>query len=109
MSSSSRAGGTFCEIVPRDLKDLDAIVAALGSLLPEQTRAMLTPESDRIAIPAPHGTSTLIEAVRRLDEANIELADIALRRPSLDDVFLSMTADPRETHALSHLASEAMR
>ena len=31
-----RAGGTFCEIVPRDLKDLGAIVAALGSLLPEQ-------------------------------------------------------------------------
>ena len=63
---------------------------------------MLTPESDRIAMPAPHGTSTLIEAVRRLDEANIELADIALRRPSLDDVFLSLTADPSETHALSH-------
>ena len=104
-----RAGDTFCEIVPRDLKDLDAIVAALGSLLPDQTRAMLTPESDRIAMPAPHGTSTLIEAARRLDEANIELADIALRRPSLDDVFLSMTADPSETHALSHLASEAMR
>ena len=104
-----RAGGTFCEIVPRDLKDLGAIVAALDSLLPEQHRAMLTPESDRITIPAPHGTSTLIDAVRRLDEANIELADIALRRPSLDDVFLSMTADPSEIHALSHLASEAMR
>ena len=49
------------------------------------------------------------EAARRIDEANIELADIALRRPSLDDVFLSLTADPSETHALSHLASEAMR
>lgn len=104
-----RAGGTFCEIVPRDLKDLGAIVAALDSMLPEQHRPMLTPESDRITIPAPHGTSTLIDAVRRLDEANIELADIALHRPSLDDVFLSMTGDPSEIHALSHLASEAMR
>ena len=104
-----RAGGTFCEIVPRDLKDLGAIVAALDSLLPEQHRDMLAPKSDRITIPAPHGTSTLIDAARRLDEANIELADIALRRPSLDDVFLSMTADPSETNALSHLAPEAMR
>ena len=60
-------------------------------------------------MPAPDGTSTLIEAARRLDEANIELADIALRRPSLDDVFLSMTADPSESHALSHLASGAMQ
>ncbi|OSC40469.1 ATP-binding cassette domain-containing protein [Mycobacterium decipiens] len=102
-----RAGSTFCEIVPKDLKDLDAIVAALGSLLPEQSRAILTPESDRVTMPAPDGTRTLIEAARRIDEANIELADIALRRPSLDDVFLSMTADPSES--LSHLASAAMR
>jgi ABC-2 type transport system ATP-binding protein len=100
-----RAGDTFCEIVPRDLNDLDAIVVALGSLLPDQTGAMLTPESDRIAMPAPHGTRTLVEAARRIDEANIELADIALRRPSLDDVFLSLTADPSEAHALSHVAA----
>ena len=104
-----RAGDTFCEIVPQDLKDLAAVVAALGSLLPEQSRAIVTAESDRITMPAPDGTRTLIEAARRLDEANIELADIALRRPSLDDVFLSMTADPSESHALSHLAAGAMR
>jgi ABC-2 type transport system ATP-binding protein len=94
--------------VPRDLKDLGAVVGALGSLLPEQQRTMLTPDSDRVTMPAPHGTSTLIEAASRLDAANIELADIALRRPSLDDVFLSLTADPSESRALSHLASEAM-
>jgi ABC-2 type transport system ATP-binding protein len=104
-----RAGTTFCEIVPRDLKDLGAIVAALGSLLPEQNRAMLTAESDRITMPAPRGTGTLLEAVSRIDAANIELADIALRRPSLEDVFLSMTADPSESRAPSHLAFEAMR
>lgn len=104
-----RAGDTFCEIVPRDLKDLPAIITALGSLLPEQSRAIVTAESDRITMPAEDGTRTLIEAARRLDEANIELADIALRRPSLDDVFLSMTADPSEVHALSHLASGAVR
>ncbi|RFD26844.1 daunorubicin/doxorubicin resistance ABC transporter ATP-binding protein DrrA [Mycobacterium uberis] len=102
-----RAGDTFCEIVPRDLKDLDTIVVALGSLLPEHSRAMLSPESDRIAMPAPDGARTLIEAARRLDEANIELADIALCRPSLDDVFLSMTTDPSES--LSHVALRVMR
>jgi ABC-2 type transport system ATP-binding protein len=37
------------------------------------------------------GTEVLTEAVRRLDEAKIPIADIALRRPSLDDVFLSLT------------------
>lgn len=104
-----RAGGTFCEIVPRDVKELPAMVAALGPLLPEHQRGMLTAESDRIIMPAADGTSTLIEAVRLLNAAHLEPADIALRRPSLDDVFLSMTADPSESRVLSHLTPEAVR
>jgi ABC-2 type transport system ATP-binding protein len=87
----ARTGGAYCEVVPLDLKDLPAIAAALGSLLPDDHRAALTPESDRIAIPAPEGAKTLAEALRRLDGADLELVDIALRRPSLDDVFLSLT------------------
>lgn len=88
-----RTGGSYCEIVPRDLHDLPAIAEALGSLLPEQNRATLTPASDRIAMPAPDGANTLVEALSRITSADIELADIALRRPSLDEVFLSLTAD----------------
>jgi ABC-2 type transport system ATP-binding protein len=42
------------------------------------------------------GTSILTEAVRRLDDAQIKLADIALRRPSLDDVFLALTGHAAE-------------
>jgi ABC-2 type transport system ATP-binding protein len=34
--------------------------------------------------------------VRRLDEAKIPIADIALRRPSLDDVFMSLTGHAAE-------------
>jgi ABC-2 type transport system ATP-binding protein len=105
------AGASFCEIVPKDLKDLDAVATALGSLLPDQSRAVLTPESDRITMPVPDGTRTLLEAVSRIDAANIELAEIALRRPSLDDVFLSMTAEPGEARTPIHVAlgMEAVR
>jgi ABC-2 type transport system ATP-binding protein len=92
-----RTGGSYCEIVPRDLKDLSAIVDTLGPLVPEKIRATLTPESDRIAIPAPDGADTLIEAVGRLAAANIPLADVALRRPSLDDVFLALTDESPRT------------
>ncbi|MEV0294628.1 ATP-binding cassette domain-containing protein [Nocardia sp. NPDC050710] len=97
----SRTGGSYCEVVPLDLKDLPAIATALGSLLPEENRAAVTPDSDRIAIPAPDGAKTLAEALRRLDTAGLELVDIALRRPSLDDVFLQLTghlaaAEPAE-------------
>ncbi|MFC6011008.1 ATP-binding cassette domain-containing protein [Nocardia lasii] len=86
-----RTGGSYCEIVPLDLEGLPAIIAALGSLLPAENVAALTPESDRITIPAPDGAKTLAEALRRLDDAGVELVDIALRRPSLDDVFLQLT------------------
>src|SRR5271163_2346238 len=65
----ARTGGSYCEIVPRDVKDLPAMAEALGSLLPEQNRAALTPESNRIAMPAPDGAGTLIEAVGRLAAA----------------------------------------
>lgn len=68
---------------------------------------MLTPDSDRITMPAPDGIRMLVEAARRIDEARIELADIALRRPSLDHVFLAMTTDP--TESLTHLVSGSAR
>jgi ABC-2 type transport system ATP-binding protein len=42
------------------------------------------------------GASTLSEAVRRLDDAAIKLADLALHRPTLDDVFLSLTGHGAE-------------
>jgi len=89
-----RTGGSYCEIVPQDLNDLPAVVTALGPLLPEKNRAAaLASESDRIAMPAPRGPNTLVEALALLNAANIELRDIALRRPSLDDVFLALTSD----------------
>ena len=102
-----RTGGSYCEIVPQDLNDVPAAVAALGPLMPEKNRAAaLASESDRIAMPAPRGPSTLVEALALLNAANIELRDIALRRPSLDDVFLSLTSDNTAPAASSGSASK---
>jgi ABC-2 type transport system ATP-binding protein len=44
----------------------------------------------------------------RLSAANIELADIALRRPSLDDVFLSLTGAPAVDRDGERLAGEVL-
>ncbi|ETT23560.1 daunorubicin resistance protein DrrA family ABC transporter ATP-binding protein [Rhodococcus aetherivorans] len=89
----ARTGGSFCEIVPDDPRAVPWIVHALGNLVPQEVRAEIAqhPGTDRVAIPAPYGPATLAEALRRLDGSRIPLADIGLRRPSLDDVFLSIT------------------
>ncbi|MGA7097179.1 MAG: ATP-binding cassette domain-containing protein [Acidimicrobiia bacterium] len=44
-----------------------------------------------LAIPAPQGAQTLTGVVRELDERRITPRDIALRKPTLDDVFLTLT------------------
>jgi ABC-2 type transport system ATP-binding protein len=103
-----RTGGTVCEIVPRNLADLHAMANALGPLLPAASRAALTADSDRISMPAPDGPNTLSAALFRLNSARIELADIVLRRPSLDDVFLSLTASPGTEYDTEVMAREVL-
>jgi ABC-2 type transport system ATP-binding protein len=103
-----RTGGTVCEIVPRDPSDVYAIADALGALLPATSRAAITPDSDRVSMPAPDGPSTLGAALSRINAAHIELADIALRRPSLDDVFLSLTGDSTSEAVTERMAHEAV-
>ncbi len=47
--------------------------------------------SKKISVPAPEGSKSLMQAVRALDEARITPDDMTLRKPTLDDVFLSLT------------------
>jgi ABC-2 type transport system ATP-binding protein len=42
------------------------------------------------------GATVLLEAVRRLDDSDVAVADIALHKPTLDDVFLSLTGRAAE-------------
>ena len=42
-------------------------------------------------------SGTIVEAVRRLDEAGVGVDDLDVRRPTLDDVFLSLTGRVAES------------
>ncbi len=44
-----------------------------------------------VRLPAREGSQTLVDVVRRLDETGVTAQDVALRKPSLDDVFLTLT------------------
>ncbi|WP_280424086.1 ATP-binding cassette domain-containing protein [Nocardia carnea] len=86
----ARTGGSYCEIVPLHSADVPRMVSVLEPVASHR----YTADTGRIVIAAPDGARTVFEVLRRLAAAGIELADIALRRPSLDEVFLSLTQRP---------------
>jgi len=45
----------------------------------------------KVSLPAPDGSKTLMEALRRLADVGIRPDDVALHKPTLDDVFLALT------------------
>lgn len=102
----AKTGGSFCEVVPLDPLQVPEVARLLGELIPDSVRAELDGASDRLSIPAPHGAATLSEILRRIDAAEIPLADIALRRPSLDDVFLTLTGHSHRPGELEPSADE---
>ena len=80
-----RTGGSVVELTVRTGQQ-EATLTALASLT-----ARRAADRDRIVLPAPHGPLTLRRALRLLDQADITPTDVALHRPTLDDVFLTLT------------------
>jgi len=87
----ARAGRDVIDVHVRDAGDLPRAAEALG---PE---AAVDRERSRVALPVVGGADELIVAIRALDGAGVALEDIALRRPTLDDVFLTLTGHTTET------------
>ena len=54
------------------------------------------PETGEVSLPAMGGTSILADVVRRMDAANINVAELGLKQPTLDDVFLAITGHTAE-------------
>ena len=69
-------------------------------LAPDGT-ASVEEHTRRITVAAHGGANHLVEVVQRLGAAGIRIDDIALRRPTLDDVFLELTG-----HAAEELQDE---
>lgn len=84
-----KVGGKFCELRLANLEDVPKVRALLADMGDVLTGEM--GEGGPLAIAAPKGANTLTEIVLRLESADIPLADISLRRPSLDDVFFKLT------------------
>ncbi len=90
----SQVGGERIEVVVSDAADLDrALTEAEGIGIGRPW----TDRSDRrVVVPVDGGAGDLIEFLRRLDRAQVEVSDVGLRRPTLDDVFLQLTGHAAE-------------
>ncbi|MEU3146254.1 MULTISPECIES: daunorubicin resistance protein DrrA family ABC transporter ATP-binding protein [unclassified Streptomyces] len=82
-------GGDRIDVVLRDAGQLGAAVALLP--VPKEE---ITVDTDRRLLSAPvtDRMAALAGVVRALEEAGVEAEDVALRRPTLDEVFLRLTA-----------------
>ena len=87
-----RVGGERVEVTLTHPAASHAAVSALADMTdePPQTEGELV----RVAVQARSGA--IMDAARRLDRAGVGVEDIAVRRPTLDDVFLSLTGHAAE-------------
>ena len=83
-----RLAGDVLDVTVEDgvLDRVVELVADVGSERPSVDRG-----TRRVSLPVDGGAGSLVEVVRRLDDAGVKVVDITLRRPSLDDVFLALT------------------
>jgi len=82
-----QTGSSYCEMTPLNPDDLPRIATALADF----EEIEVDTDATTVSVPAPGGVATLTEVFRRMDEIGVELIDISLRRPSLDEVFLHLT------------------
>ena len=92
-----QVGGDRLEVVVTDPAQLDAAAQTLGPV--SQGEDTNDREAAKVIAPVVGGSLTLVEGVRALDAANIGIADVVLRRPTLDDVFLTLTGHAAEESA----------
>ena len=94
----SRVGGDVLEF---RIPDLDRVGAAAGVVVGlGRGGAQVDNQTGQVVLPVGgDGSSVLIDVVRRLDAADVPIADLSLRRPTLDDVFLALTGRTAEGEA----------
>ena len=82
-----RVGGLRVEVHVTDPSTADAAAAALAPMSAEAPAV----EGEKVSVRVDRETGTIMEAARRLDGAGVDADVVAVRRPTLDDVFLTLT------------------
>jgi ABC-2 type transport system ATP-binding protein len=96
----AQVGGERVELVVEAASQVEPARALLNELAVGEV--VVEQHTRRLVAPVTGGGQTLVEVLRRVDAAGIAVLDVSLRRPTLDDVFLSLTG-----HAAQDTASPA--
>ena len=85
----SSLGGDRIDLVLRDTADLGRTAELLAQVVGSE--ADVDTDNRRLSAPVENRVSTLTEVLRAIESAGIDAEDVALRRPTLDEVFLHLT------------------
>jgi len=95
----TQVGGERLEVTVARGGNLDAAAQALRSY--SQGEIIVNEFDRQLIVPVAQGAQILASVVRDLDSAGVRVDDLALRRPTLDDVFLALTGRTATTGDLA--------
>ncbi|MQA34512.1 ATP-binding cassette domain-containing protein [Modestobacter roseus] len=101
----AQVGGERLELTVASAEQLDTAVDCLAPLAAGELHR--DAQTRRLTVPVTGGTGVLAEALRRLDAGAVHVLDVGLRRPDLDDVFLTLTGHAAEDDAQPDETTEA--
>ncbi len=89
----AQVGGERLELIVADGADLDRARSLLAAHTPDRSEdaVEVRPSTRTLLAPITDGMDTLSHVIGELRDASIRVSDIGLRRPTLDDVFLTLT------------------
>ncbi|WP_153397619.1 ATP-binding cassette domain-containing protein [Ornithinicoccus halotolerans] len=87
-------GGDQVEVTVLERTDVAAAEAACAAV--SELTPLVDPDRRRVIVPVEQQLDALAEVARRLQAAGVEVEDVGLRRPTLDEVFLRLTGHPAE-------------
>jgi oleandomycin transport system ATP-binding protein len=99
----ARIGGQSLQVRPLDLAMTGRVAAAVAQIT--GTEPDVAADTGMVTAPAPD-PAMLAAVVRRLDDEGIAAAELGLRLPSLDEVFLTLTGHPAEQASLAEASTE---
>ena len=88
------AGSDMIEVRSHRAADLPAVAQALAAVGSDEPR--IDAGTNRVTVPVAGGRSAITAAVQALGGIDVEVDDLSLRRPTLDEVFLTLTAAPTQ-------------